>query len=561
LTHTNINNYSFLPGSYGIAPSVGYAMETPYALTSSYVSDIPNSYTVVPFYWDGTAWRAGSFWGASFTRQPGVADPRVAGSAAPYYGPAGPFGWTISSATSTIVLATGAETTLKPYYWNAKIGFETLDKDYNPATDLSVFGGYVGISGEFQDTMLFFYRNTSVDSDLADITGVDALSQPVYKWGIEQNTNYVDWDDQSGYNFLSYIHDVTVRSTQASTVDYSFHVRGYVPTSQFTTGLRLIGKNYTDFGTASLTEVGTEISSLSGYQPISDVSGFSYLTSSAQYSTIINTNDAIRLSGGNFFSHQYADALIRFDSEFYASSITFGKRIGYAGRTFTLAGYQNAQNQYVSYYSSLRGVQLGYTAVLSTATGRLNEYIQTQYANILPPSFLSRNRYTDPLPFSMLFSTYTQPPFSAQVDEWGLGWNLGFPKADTPYLTTHVASTFIRIFDDYIYLQVNPELNVNTVGTSALENLALTRDTFAEDKKYFAKILLNNFGGFCRAAVYMPKEFAPTLGKYDTISLQLVDRNGVAIVNTDCDYSMTLQISEVVDGAISGFAANPPSAY
>lgn len=563
LTHTNINNYSFLPRSYGIAPSVGYAMETPYALPSTYVSDIPNSYTVVPFYWDGGSgvWRAGSFWAASFTRQPGVPDPAVAGGAAHYYGPAGPFGWTVSTATSTIVLAQGAESVPKPYYWNAKIAFETLDKDYNPATDLTLFGDFAGIAEEYQDTMLFFYRNSTLDADLADITGVDALSQPIYKWGIEQNTNYVAWDDQSGYNFLSYINDVTVRSTQASTVDYSFHVRGYVPTPKFVTGLRLIGKNYTDFGTASLTEVGTEISSLAGYQVISDASGYSYLTSSAQYSTIINTNDAIRLGGGNFFSHQYADALMRFDSQFYTSSITFGKRIGFAGRTFSLAGYQNAQSQYVIYYSSLRGIQVGYTNVLSSATGRLNEYIQTQYANILPPSFLERNRYTDPLPFSMLFSTYTVPPFSGQVDEWGLGWNLGFPKADTPYLTTHVASTFIRIFDDYIYLQLNPELNANTVGVSAKEDLALTRDTFAEDRKYFAKILLNNFGGYCRAAVYLPKEFAPTLGKYETVSLQLVDRNGTAIANTDCDYSLTLQITELVDGAVSGFATVPPQAY
>lgn len=563
LTHTNINNYNFLPRSYGIAPSVGYAMETPYALPSTYTSDIPNSYTIVPFYWDegSSVWHTGSFWAASFTRQPGLPDPAVAGGGSHYYGPAGPFGWTVSTATSTIVLANGAETVPKPYYWNAKIAFETLNMDYNPATDLSLFGGFTGVKNEYQDTVLFFYSNTTIDSDLADITGVDELSNPVYKWGIEQNTNYQTWDDQNGYNFLSYVHDVTVRSTTASTVDYSFHVRGYVPTSQFTTGLRLIGKNFTDFGTASLAEVGAEITNLAGYQVISDTSGYAFLTSTAQYSTIINTNDAIRLGGGNFFSHQYADALMRFDSQFYASSITFGKRIGYSGRNFTLAGYRNTQNQYVSYYSSLRGVQLGFTNVLSTATGRLNEYIQDQYANILPPSFLSRNRYTDPLPFSMLFSTYTVEPFRAQVDEWGLGWNLGFPKEDTPSLTAHVASTFIRIFDDYIYLQVNPEYDINMMGVSAREDLSLTRDTFAEDRKYYAKILLNNFGGFCRAAVYMPKEFSPTLGKYDTISMQLVDRNGAAIVNTDCDYSITLQITELVDGAVNGFATVPLRAY
>jgi hypothetical protein len=314
-------------------------------------------------------------------------------------------------------------------------------------------------------------------------------------------------------------------------------------------GVRLIGKNYTDFGTATLAEIGGEIADLSGYQPISDAEGYQYINNDlASYSTIINTNDSIRLGNGQFYSHQYADALINFDSLFYyPSSITFGKRIGFAGRTFTLLGYQDALSQYVNYYSSLRGTQVSYTNVLSTTTGRLNEYVVQRYGTVLPPNILNRTRITDPLPFSILFSTMTTQPYASFYDEWGLGWNLGFNKEDTAYLTTLVSRTFIRIFDDYIYLRLNPEMNMNTMGVSAKEDLSLTRDSFAEERKYFAKILLNNFGGFCRAAVQMPKEFNPTLGKYDLLSMQLVDRNGVQINNIDCEYDIVMQVSEVVD--------------
>jgi hypothetical protein len=346
-----------------------------------------------------------------------------------------------------------------------------------------------------------------------------------------------------------------VRSTQTSTYDYALHVRGYVPTSEFTSGVRLIGKNYTDFGKATLSEIAGEIADLSGYTVFSDLSGYDYLTDSAAYSTIINTNDGIRLAGtgGNVYSHYYADALKSFDDTFYYSSITFGKKIGYAGVGFNLAGYGSAITQYVNYYSSLRGTQVAYTDVLSSATGRLNAYVKDRYANVLPANILNRTRITDPLPFSLLFSTMTAEPYKSFFDEWGLGWNLGFKKEDTPYLTTLVSNTFIKIFDDYIYLRLNPEMNMNSMGVSSKENLALSRETFAEDKKYFAKILLNNFGGFCRAAVQMPKDFSPTLGKYETLSMQLVDRNGLQLVNEDCEYDIVMQINEVVDGTVGTY--------
>lgn len=549
LTHTNINNYNFLPNGYGIAPSVGYAVNNPYSYVSSYTSDVPNSYTMVPFYYDQTAstWKVGSFYGVSYTKRPFVPNPVTAGSEAPYYGPPGIFGWTTN--VSTIISAS-----TEPLYWNMKIGFETLDADYDPATDLSSFGNYTGISNELQDTMLFLYRNYTKDADIQDISTTTLLGENRWVWGQESNSKYATYDDQSGYNYLSYINNFTVRPS--SIYDYAVHVRGYVPTSQFVTGLRMIGKNFTDFGSATLSEIGQEIADLNGYIPISDTLAYELLnsTSTTYYSTIINTNNCLRVGMGNFYSHQYADALIRFNNVFKYSTITFGKKIGYSGVPFTLTGYQSAITQYSNYYSTIVGTLVQYTEVLSTATGRLNEYVSDRYANILPSLVLNRTRITDPIPFSLLLNSKLESPYNSMFDEWGLGWNLGFIKADTPYLTTQISNTFIRITQEFIYLKLNDEMNLNTLGVSSKEDLSLTREPSAESNKYFAKILLNNFGGFCRAAVQMPKNFSPVLGQFLTLSMQLVDRNGNPIDNNDCDYDIVMEITESTDGDDKNFS-------
>jgi hypothetical protein len=562
LTHTNIQNYSYIPRSFGIATAVGHSVEYPNLYVSSFMSDIQNSYTIIPFFNDPIdgQWKVGSFFAVSYTSVPVIPTTDITGDTAPYFGPPGIYAWDRSdpSNTSTLTLANGMNTSFKPYYWNMKIDFEVLGAEYDPATDLAAFGGFTGISGELQDTYMFFYRNTTQDADLADISGVNMETMPAteyWKWGIEQNTNYYAWDDQSGYNYLSYINGMTVRSTNVSTYNHAIHVRGYAPTSQFNTGLRLIGKNYTDFGTATLQEISDEIADLYGYSTITNEDAYNYTLNPSAYSTVIHQNDAIRLGSGNFYSHQYADALMKFNNLFkYPTGITFGKKIGYSGVSFPLTGYGNTIDTYVVYYSTLRGTLQLYTDVLSTTTGRLNLYVRDRYAGILPESVLTRTRVTDPIPFSLLFQSKLESPYDTQFDEWGLGWNLGFKKADTSFLTTHVSDTFIRITQDYIYLRLNPEMNLNTMGVSGKEDLSLTRDTFAEDQKYFAKILLNNFGGFCRAAVQMPKEFNPVLGKYDTISMQLVDRNGIQIANDDCDYDIVLEISEVVDAGRDKFA-------
>jgi len=551
LTHSVINNYTYLPKSYGIAPSVGNAVNNPYTGVPAWTTDIANSYTAVPFYYDTNAnqWLPGSFYGVSFTRQPAVPSTSLVGDA-PFYGSPGIFAWNYTNdpflGQNTYQLVIGEQASFQPYYWNTKINFENLYISYDPATDLQKFGNYDGIQNEYQDTVLFFYENKKHGDDLKDIstsiTNIDS-----WKWGQESNQNYRLYDDQNGYNLLSYLHNITVRPA----TEYVTHVRAYDPIPSFVTGLRFIGKNYTDFGTATLQEIGQEIVALNGYQPISDISGSKFITDPVRFNNVINSNNAIRLGNGNVFSHAYADQLIRFNQSFQVNTITFGAKIGFSGVTLSngFTGYNDAYKQYLEYYSTISNLYTTFTNILSTTQGQLNQYLISRYGSVLPSTVSSRNRFTDPLPFQLLLSTTLVAPYTNMYDYWGLGYYLGFNKQDRPAQprTTVTSDTFIRIVDNYIYLRINPEQNANTLAVSAKENLAETRESQGEDKKYFSKILLNDFGTYSRTAMIKQKEFSPVLGRLETITFQLMDKTGQPINNTDCEYDMVMEITELTN--------------
>jgi len=543
LTPQQIYNYSYLPRSYGIAPSVGNAVNNPYPGIQPYTADIANSYTAVPFAYNVSTqtWGVGAFYALSYTRQPALPSTGLIGGA-PYYGPPGIFGWNIQG--NAFTLYNGEQASFQPYYWLGKISFNTLTNiNYNPATDLSSFGGYAGLSGEYQDTMMFFYGNSTIGADYRDIS----TTQTRWRWGYENKANYVAFDDQSGYNYLSYLTNLSVRP---SVKEYAVHVRGYDPIPQFTTGLRIIGNNYTDFGNPTLGEIGTEISSLKGYQPISDLSGSLYLENTVAYNQIISTNNGIRLNNGNHFSHNYADALIKFNSQVAKSSITFGTTTGFAGSTFSFTGYADALGQYNSFYNTVTSQYTLYTSILSTTTGLLNQYVIARYGNILPPGIVTRSNYTAAIPFQLLFNYNLKPPYTTQLDQWGLGWYLGFPKLTVPVIgprTLVTSATFIRIVQQYIYLRLNPAQNVNTLAVSAKEDLSQTRESQGMDTQYFTKIILNDFASYCRAGVQLDKVFSPVLGKYEVIECQLTDQNGNILSNVDCDYDMVIQITETAN--------------
>lgn len=540
LTNPNIINYSYLPRSFGIAPSV--------ANSPNPAADVPNSYTLVPFVFNplSSTYQVGCFHGLSFTLQPCLPSTHLTG-ASPYSGPMGPFGWEMN--------ANGLLKQMpSTYYWNTKLSYTTLDLKYDPATDLSAFGGYAGISGELQDTMLFIYANPKeTDLDLADVSTMrktDEGTKDYWMWGQERNTNYSQYDSHSGYNNLSYLYNYTVRNANT----YATHVRGYDPIPQFTTGVRFIGKNYTDFGALTFRELIKEIAALSNYTPITDISGSYYNSllvnqgTNFEYTSIISTNEQALNNACGKFSHTYADALINFDRSF-STTQTFGKTNTFAGITYTFSSFSEAIHRYDTFFSTTRASLAIYNVILSTVQGQLGDYVNTRYGNILPSSIITRNRTTDPLPFSLLFSTgLVSSSLKAQHDEWGLGYNLGFNKADTPIRTTATSDTFIRIVQSYIYLRLNPELNLNTMAVSGKESLADCRESAGQEAKAFSKILLNNFGSFSSTAVIRPKEFNPVLGKYEVITCQLTDKYGNQLNSTDCEYDFVLQIDELTNG-------------
>ena len=557
LTPPTINNYTYIPQTFGIAPAVANAYQHPLTL-STYGSDIPNSFTAVPFYKDFSTQQyvVGSFWGLTYTQAPAL-PPSTQTVDAPYFGPAGPYGWYDSNGVVTLMGPAGGPAVSTPVlYWNSKVEFNVLDQSYDPATDLSSFGRFAGISGEFQDTLLYLYKNglpgpVNCNADIVDVSSVVSTysgsvptgTKTYWSWGQEQQSNYVAADDQSGYNLLSYIHSFPVQTCNY----YVTHTRGFDPIPQFRSGIRFIGKNYTDFGSPSLGGIAEEISDLSGYTPILD--GTPYLGNSnvGLYNSTLSTNTAIREDAalGHFYSTEYANALIQFDRTF-STTTTFGQQVGFDGIPQTYRGYADAVSSYSGYYSSITSSYAVYTGILSSATGQLNQYITTNYAGILPPSALGRSQYTAAIPFQLMFSTYLTAQYAPLIDQWGLGWYLGFKKADTfPPRVSVTSDTFIAIVQNYIYLRLNPAYNINSLAVSGKETLSDTRDSSAQESKYFAKILLNNFGSFSQAAVQLQKTFNPVLGQMETLQCQLVDKNGNQLVSTDCEYDMTLNFTEV----------------
>ena len=148
--------------------------------------------------------------------------------------------------------------------------------------------------------------------------------------------------------------------------------------------------------------------------------------------------------------------------------------------------------------------------------------------------------------FKIPFSTCVTPS-NADIEQYGIGYNLGFALADTSFTTSVRATSFFKILDDYIYLQMNPENSMNAIDISQQENLSRTRDPTAQSKLYNSKLLLNTFGSFATTFVQNPITFNPPLGKLDKLTFSWYDINGNVLNNADCEWSAAIQIVESVE--------------
>jgi hypothetical protein len=364
---------------------------------------------------------------------------------------------------------------------------------------------------EWPHTSMFAYSNYS--KLLSDISGNTNNG----KWGLESSNNFLVSDvDFRGFYFNSYIMNVPLYPNINCNVNdsnnyYYLAVRGYSPTEQFQTMMRFYLPNRYDFGMLQFADISGEVpiaqSNIQDFNP-------NYYTSLLSFNsnfTFTNRNFSIQgLPGSNISSSNFGQFLVK---------------------------YKEVYNKYVTDSSIVGTIQ-------SNVQSNIAGFIQNDLKYILPSSALNRQRYTDPLLFRILWGTNLTPIFARLDDEWGLGWNLGYAKQDTGYSTIHTGTSFYKIQQDFIYLRLNQEFNINRMDAGGKENYQQGRSTTGTTNQYYCKLLLTNFGGNSTTFIHNPITFNPPLNRLTKLTFQWVYPNGTIIDNIDAEWNMTVNIRE-----------------
>ncbi len=335
-----------------------------------------------------------------------------------------------------------------------------------------------------------------------------------------------------GYYFNSYLYNGTLQPSPANLADsnsyYYVAVRAHAPTEDFQTMVRFNLTNRYDFGFISASNLFDEISTINGY--------------SGQTVPAYNPD--------------YVAATSNFDQFFSTNSINIGLTLP---STLYFSNFSN-------YFSTMQTINDRYLSTLSvfnaikvTTTTKVENYLLKYYSNILPPSYFQQTKFFDPVRFNLLFKSSIYPTLSNQDQFWGLGYNLGYPKADmsnntpaTPEGTTPIvgsgtlynAPSFYKILDDYIYLRLNDEFLLNRVDTSGPEDLAVAQETTGATRQFYAKLLLSPFGSYSQSMIQNPVALNPPIARMTRIRFQWVDVYGNVIDNNDCEWSGILQITQ-----------------
>jgi hypothetical protein len=197
------------------------------------------------------------------------------------------------------------------------------------------------------------------------------------------------------------------------------------------------------------------------------------------------------------------------------------------------------------------------TAALNIA---LNSSPPLPPANITPEFVAATGqfKFTSMTPFSFAFDTTLPTAMSGRQSDWGLGWNLGFGGIPATYNATLVgpvyvltAPVFPRIYDDYMFLQLNETEHMNMVDHTSQEIVAKSQDSTGQVAHYFGKLLMNNFGCYSQTMVELPKEFLPVIPRLERLNVDWLDRYGDALTvgegAASCDWHMSLRITEIVE--------------
>lgn len=385
------------------------------------------------------------------------------------------------------------------FYPTQRIVMKKIAPFYNPITDLS------GLTyPEFPHTCLFAYD--TLNNLLADISG--------NKWGLESSNNFMVADTGFSGN---YFNAATLDVPLLSNHEYYLAIRGYTPTEKSQVMLRFSLPNRYDVGYARILDISNEVV-LAQQQP-------------------------------KLFNSNYANTLLEFNSNFVFDSNgrAFGSNLvsGFPGIILSnVVGFGDFMNRFVLLYNVYTSNAQLLSTINTAVASNLSNFIRSDLASIIPPSALNRQRYTDPLTYSILFRSALEPLYLKAEDNWGLGWNLGFAKQDTPYDTTQVADSFFKILDDYINLRLSPEYDLNRMDTGAKENLQLSQDTTGSIKAFHAKLLLANFGSYAQTLISNPLTFQIPIPKMDKLTFEWQDVNSQTINNNDCEWNMVLQVVE-----------------
>jgi hypothetical protein len=395
-----------------------------------------------------------------------------------------------------------------------KIQLRKLTNSYNPILDLTNLDSNTSYP-EWPHVAMFSYQGYS--NLVNDISGNGG------SWGNEKKINFLTSDISfNGFYFNSYVANIPMMPNYSNgnyETDYYLAIRGWLPTENFQTYLRFYLPNLYDFGYARLVDISDEI----------------ILGQSAPHP--------------NNFNPQYLDNLLTFNQNFVFKDQVFGPNttIGFPGVSLSSSNFGDFIRQYAGLYSTLSTNEAILYDVQSTTTGLINAFISTDLKYILPPNALVRQRFTDPIIFQLRWKSQLSPTYLPVADEWGLGWNLGYAKQDTGFSMIFTGQSFYKIQQDFIYLRLNPEFNINRMDSGAKENYSETREPNGTTNRYYAKLLLASFGGNATTFIHNPIELTPPLYRLTKLEFQWIGANGIIINNTDAEWDMVVNITETSD--------------
>ncbi len=210
----------------------------------------------------------------------------------------------------------------------------------------------------------------------------------------------------------------------------------------------------------------------------------------------------------------------------------------------SMAIYRPFYEQYRDDSELLALLQQTVNSRLFPTTGSPRNFINGLLTPFLPQIFARRMNYLDPIPFRILFNTYSNPLVLEPNVVWGIGFNLGFPREDTIYALAHYSNEPVNTEQEYIYLAIAEANNIDFIDKSVREfGDQVLQFQFGQSNSLYTKIMLNNYGSYGSQLVANRTIFKPVLGKLKGIHVRLVDRNNRPINNESCDHHFTIKLT------------------